>query len=712
MRNLYLKILVVCLFAISANAQTTYYVKTDGTAGAAATSWSNASNNLQEVINAAIAGDKIFVAGGTYLPSNITNTVGTVSSRDYAFVLKNGVSVFGGFTGTEANENERTAGNLTVLSGDLAGNDVAETTANATNYMTLNKAENAYHVVLAIGITNTTIFDGFTITKGDASATTASTLTINGEIIDRRLGGGMYILNSGADFVISNVTATINRANFDTDGAGGGGGGFYINTSSPTIKDCVVTKNYSTHATPKSAGANYGSGMSIVLASSPTVTNTVFSENFGGSGGAVGINGGATNDCSPIFTNCTFRLNRGNTRAGAVDVRSSTPVFTACLFSENTAMGSGGGGVYNYSGRPSFLNNIFHKNYASTSNGAAYGSQNGNYGAVFRNNTFFDNRNIYGSTLNYSAGIFAAAVGASSDYPDKKTYLYNNLFFGSVAQYNSNKSTIDFFIIDPLLIGAINHNLIQQTAYTENGTNNKTNVNPLFINTTLGHMSFLAPGNASAAKDAGVDSENNTSLDFNGRARKNGTIDIGAVEYFMVLPVSFISFAAKATTNGVQLNWKVTSEINHKQYIISRSADGENYSLVTKVKGLENTIGPQSYSITDQLAAQGTYYYQLHQEDLDGTINYLATQVVKTGFSTLIANVYPNPAKDKVAIVLKPGVYNQYSLAAMQGNVLLNGKISNKDELINLNLSNLSSGIYIIKLDGANGSTALRVIKI
>ena len=641
MRKLYLKTLGICLslFAMNVNAQTTYYVKNDGVAGASATSWATASNDLQEVINTAAAGDKIFVAKGTYLPNRPANNLTAVDplNRDNAFVIKNGVSLYGGFAGTETAENQRVAGNVTILSGDLGGNDVEEDGTNGTTYMTLNKTDNAYHVVLALGITNTAVFDGFTVTKGDAAATTALTLTVDTRVIDKRLGGGIYILDSDVNFKISNVTTINNRANYDNNTDGGGGGGFYINTSSPVIENCLITKCYSTHATPKSGGANYGAGMSIVLASSPTINQTTFLENFGGSGGAVAINGGATNACSPVFTNCTFRLNRGQARGGAIDVRSSKPTFTACLFSENTAMGSGGGGVYNYTGRATFVNSIFQRNNASTSNGAAYGSQNGNNGAVFINNTFYDNRNIYGNTLGYSTGVYVNAVsaGVSTEYPDKKTYLYNNLFFGGVAQYNTNKTTIDLYVSDIMLIGALENNLIQQTAYASNGVNNKMNINPAFISTSSGHIGFLAPSNTSPAKDAGNDAYNSTTLDFNGRARRNGTIDIGAVEYYTVLPVSFLNFTVKAITAGAQLNWKVASETNNKQYIISRSKDGKNYSLVTQVAGAGTAVTAQSYSYTDQSVTEGTYYYKLEQEDLDGTVNYLATQVVKIGLSLL-----------------------------------------------------------------------------
>lgn len=59
------------------------------------TSWANAYPELNVAISAAQYGDTIWVAQGVYLP-----TLGT--NRNFSFILKNGVRMFGGFGGTES----------------------------------------------------------------------------------------------------------------------------------------------------------------------------------------------------------------------------------------------------------------------------------------------------------------------------------------------------------------------------------------------------------------------------------------------------------------------------------------------------------------------------------------------------------------------------------------------------------------------------------
>ncbi|RYF61555.1 MAG: hypothetical protein EOO39_31470 [Cytophagaceae bacterium] len=118
---------------LAAAAITIRYVK----AGATGTgsSWSDAGD-LQTQINAAAAGDQVWVAGGTYKPS----TSGLTDARTARFSLKEGVTLLGGFIGTagsEGNASARMASpSSTTLSADLGTPG--------------EQADNAYHVVFAL----------------------------------------------------------------------------------------------------------------------------------------------------------------------------------------------------------------------------------------------------------------------------------------------------------------------------------------------------------------------------------------------------------------------------------------------------------------------------------------------------------------------------------------------------------------------------------
>ena len=138
-------------------AQDTLYVKPD----AASTAWDGQSGmvytNLQDALNAAQAGDQIWVAAGTYVPTS--NFPNGSDNRCKSFVLKSGVTLYGGFDGTETDPTQREMeelsfdfSNPTILSGDISNTPTDFT-------------DNAYHVLYAATASNF-VLDGFTIMGG------------------------------------------------------------------------------------------------------------------------------------------------------------------------------------------------------------------------------------------------------------------------------------------------------------------------------------------------------------------------------------------------------------------------------------------------------------------------------------------------------------------------------------------------------------------
>ncbi|QIP12514.1 hypothetical protein G8759_07700 [Spirosoma aureum] len=160
-------------------ASTIRYVK----AGAEGdgSSWSNASGDLQAMINASASGDQVWVARGTYMPS----ISGLSDPRTASFSNKNGVSVLGGFTGIAGTENNVTARSAipssTTLSGDIG--------------TVGDKADNCYHVILnnSNGLDNSAVLDGFVITGGKADGASGELSAYGGGIFN--IGSSPSILN-------------------------------------------------------------------------------------------------------------------------------------------------------------------------------------------------------------------------------------------------------------------------------------------------------------------------------------------------------------------------------------------------------------------------------------------------------------------------------------------------------------------------------------
>ncbi len=130
------------------------------------TSWTDAYTSLQSALDAAVSSDEIWVAKGTYLPS--VKVVGS-DDRAKAFQMVDGVSIYGGFAGTESAVSERTdygdgQTNETILSGDFKGDD--EITGSGSTLVINNISEDANHIFHhpdGYTLTSSALLDGFTL---------------------------------------------------------------------------------------------------------------------------------------------------------------------------------------------------------------------------------------------------------------------------------------------------------------------------------------------------------------------------------------------------------------------------------------------------------------------------------------------------------------------------------------------------------------------
>lgn len=113
-------LVAVVLIGSSAALSKTIHVKVGGTGDGS--SWSNAYGNLQTALDDAEPNDSIWVAQGTYKPTQLFDPC---DPRSATFQMKNGVGIYGGFSsvGDPNWEHRDWEEYETVLSGDLLGDD-------------------------------------------------------------------------------------------------------------------------------------------------------------------------------------------------------------------------------------------------------------------------------------------------------------------------------------------------------------------------------------------------------------------------------------------------------------------------------------------------------------------------------------------------------------------------------------------------------------
>jgi len=305
------------------------------------TTWTNAFNFLQDALAVAEYGDEIWVAQGIYQPDrNSADPCGPVGTgdREATFQLVSGTELYGGFPAGGGDWEDRNPGQYeTLLSGDLAGNDVA-----LVDPWDLAddpcRGENSFHVVNGSETDANTVLDGVTVAHGNANALTPelhqkgggmfnnyngsqSRVTVNNCVFrdnSATWGGGMY--NTDATLVVTNCTFSGNAAlNY-----GGGVRNYNFGGGSSKVGNCTFRGNVS----------YYGGGMANISWASPDLVNCVFTGNS-----ATGMGGGMFNlypESNPITTNCTFSGNWAKLKGGAIAASGASVTLNNCILWSNS----------------------------------------------------------------------------------------------------------------------------------------------------------------------------------------------------------------------------------------------------------------------------------------------------------------------------------------------------------------------------------------
>lgn len=116
------------------------------------------------------------------------------------------------------------------------------------------------------------------------------------------------------------------------------------------------------------------------------------------------------------------------------------------------------------------------------------------------------------------------------------------------------------------------------------------------------------------------------------------------------LPVELLSFTAAPEGDAVRLEWLTASERGSHHFVVLRSADGIRFEEAAHVAAAGNSATVLRYEAIDTEPLDGLSYYQLKQVDLDGSVAYSDRVPVRR--ATSAAQVFPNPATDRITVLL------------------------------------------------------------
>lgn len=425
--------LVVCLVASSVNAQMISQVDSTGTrqpapgrtsfrlvhhvdAGATGandgSNWADAFSDLQSALAAAVAGEEIWVAAGTYTPSPNDATV--------SFQLKSGVALYGGFAGFETAVWQRDwETNVTSLDGDIGQDDVVGSGWGWWINWNITTA-NAGHVVVAEGVDASTVLDGFLIENGATGPFGTSSTS-------HLMGASGLLVNGGAP-TIRNCTFLHNESAF-ADGAA-----MYIHDASPLVKNCRFLENY--------AHLGNGGGMVLHGASAPIIEDCEFARNLSVVGSNSGGLGAGIQDRSTLpitVQRCLFDQNHARpffsvgdaAYGGGFHSQSFGQMVTMidCVFTRNAAQYGGGFCTW---GPATLINCLFEDNEAIPQPNDPWPEVGGVGAGICSNGTNADVL-VQSCTIAHNQG--KKHVGIDMFNPTATATLENTIIWGNTATH-------------------------------------------------------------------------------------------------------------------------------------------------------------------------------------------------------------------------------------------------------------------------------------
>lgn len=365
--KLFAAFVVLALLSTTCSAAVKY-VKWNSPYNGPGNDWGHAYHSVQSGINAAVAGDEVWVAGATADQREANPSAGKYGRIN----LKNGVPVYGGFNGTESTRDARDWEiNATIIDAELSGIAVSASgtyLSNSIDGFTIRNGKDYYGA--GVRCSSTTLYLAHCIISGNRN--------MHGIWSNQGLGGGLYAYNSVVS--ISGCRIELNQADQL-------GGGIYCEQgSSLTLIDSAVKSNSGSPVLLTTSHGIYCVGGSVVI------RNSDISENAGY--GCYLQNCTSVQISDSVFSRNIAALSYIMGLGGGVYATGSPLVVTGSQFLANVS--SQAAGIYCSGGSATILNNEFRGNVGTMFGGAIYLSGGP---ATVKNNVFAANAGGIGGAI-------------------------------------------------------------------------------------------------------------------------------------------------------------------------------------------------------------------------------------------------------------------------------------------------------------------------
>lgn len=189
------------------------------------------------------------------------------------------------------------------------------------------------------------------------------------------------------------------------------------------------------------------------------------------------------------------------------------------------------------------------------------------------------------------------------------------------------------------------------------------------------------------------------------------TILTGGSCFGIVLPVRMSSFAVQKQGSNAKISWTTEQETNTREFVIERSTDQRNWSVVATVAAAGNSNNRNNYSTTDFATTKGINFYRIRTVDNDNSFKNSDTRSVLFGGADVVL-ITPNPATSFATIYMGKTDNSVSEIIVTDMNGKQVERVRTADQTHTLTTAKYSKGLYMIRvINGSAISTHKLVIQ-
>jgi hypothetical protein len=187
-----------------------------------------------------------------------------------------------------------------------------------------------------------------------------------------------------------------------------------------------------------------------------------------------------------------------------------------------------------------------------------------------------------------------------------------------------------------------------------------------------------------------------------------GGQEVARLTILAALPVALTSFTGDVLDKqNHELQWETSYEEDNDFFEVQRSVEGSAWTVLGNLAAVADGTNGGNYTFNDRAPLSGLNLYRLRQVNNDGTSAYSGILRLK-GLETEEMKVFPNPTRNQFTVITTAARKGLRLINSLGQDVTSQIGISGLVDGYRINVSKLSTGVYLLEAGGQVNKVDIR----